>query len=61
MYFVFSYDLMYSCWNAEPIARPTFNDIIQKLDEMLNTQDKTIESPVIYSEVEKDTNVKKER
>lgn len=52
---------MYSCWNAEPLARPTFNNIIEKLDEMLNSLDKTIESPVIYSEVEKDTSVKKER
>ncbi|KAM7345614.1 tyrosine protein kinase receptor torso isoform 2-T2 [Cochliomyia hominivorax] len=54
------YDLMFSCWNAEPVARPTFSDIVQKLDEMLNFLDKSIESPIIYSEVEKESSAKEE-
>lgn len=55
------YDLMYSCWNAEPIVRPTFNIVIQKLDEMLQCLDNPRDSPTIYSEVDKDLSKKQDR
>ncbi|KAI8127299.1 Tyrosine-protein kinase receptor torso [Lucilia cuprina] len=54
------YDLMYSCWHAEPGKRPTFNGIIQKLDEMLTSLNDTKDAPTIYSEVNKDLNKKQE-
>ncbi|XP_046810163.1 probable serine/threonine-protein kinase ifkC [Lucilia cuprina] len=60
-YFILrSYDLMYSCWHAEPGKRPTFNGIIQKLDEMLTSLNDTKDAPTIYSEVNKDLNKKQE-
>ncbi|XP_065369892.1 tyrosine-protein kinase receptor torso [Calliphora vicina] len=54
------YDLMYSCWNAEPIERPTFNGIIEKLDEMLHFLEDSRDAPTIYSEVDKDLSIKQE-
>ncbi|XP_037954714.1 tyrosine-protein kinase receptor torso-like [Teleopsis dalmanni] len=29
------YDLMLTCWNANPADRPTFTEILQKLDKFL--------------------------
>ncbi|XP_073848893.1 tyrosine protein kinase receptor torso [Musca autumnalis] len=37
------YDLMYSCWNSTPNERPTFSEIIKKLNAMLNEQQQTAE------------------
>lgn len=31
-----SYGLMYSCWNSTPNERPTFGEIIKKLNGMLH-------------------------
>ncbi|KAJ2948369.1 hypothetical protein O0L34_g7607 [Tuta absoluta] len=30
------YDLMLSCWSAKPRDRPTFSDLHEKIDELLN-------------------------
>ncbi|XP_058981650.1 tyrosine-protein kinase receptor torso [Musca domestica] len=38
------YDLMYSCWNSTPNERPTFTEIVKKLNAML-TEQQTIAEP----------------
>lgn len=49
MYFMFRYNIMLDCWKMNPMTRPSFIELSERLGDLLQDGSKSVRKYLIYN------------